>query len=130
MEEPRWITIEAAILLHGLQIAEFGGSDGVRDLGLLDSALARPRNLFLYEEDVSITRLAASYCFGISRNHPFIDGNKRVAYVVSRTFLRKNGHDIVASVADKIAAMLALASGQMTEGELAHWFADHFAAIE
>ncbi|MBL7644769.1 MAG: type II toxin-antitoxin system death-on-curing family toxin [Candidatus Hydrogenedentes bacterium] len=129
MDEPRWITLEAAILLHEFQIAEFGGSDGVRDVGLLDSAMTRPRNLFLYELDVPLSRLAASYCYGISRNHPFVDGNKRVAYVVARTFLQKNGHDIVASPAEKIKAMLALASGQMPEDELVHWFAEHFVSL-
>ena len=129
MEEPRWITLEAAILLHELQIAEFGGSDGVRDVGLLDSAMARPKNLFLYGDDVTVSRLAASYCFGISRNHPFIDGNKRVAYVVARTFLQKNGNDIVASAAEKIETMLAVASGEMPEEALADWFAAHAAPV-
>jgi len=129
MEEPRWITLEAAILLHEFQIADFGGSDGVRDLGLLDSAMARPRNLFLYEADVPFSRLAASYCFGISRNHPFIDGNKRVAYVVAITFLKKNGHDIVATTTEKIETMLAVASGNMSEEALAEWFAARTAPI-
>lgn len=127
MDEPRWITLEAAILLHEFQIDEFGGSDGVRDVGLLDSAMMRPRNLLLYEGDVPLSRLAASYCYGISRNHPFIDGNKRVAYVVARTFLQKNGHDIEATVAEKIETMLAVASGEISEETLAVWFADHTA---
>lgn len=91
--------------------------------------MTRPRNLFLYEVDVPLSRLAASYCYGISRNHPFIDGNKRVAYVVARTFLQKNGHDIVATAAEKIETMLAVASGEMTEDGLATWFADRFVSL-
>lgn len=128
MQEPRWISLDATLHLHTAQIAAFGGSDGVRDLGLLDSALNRPRNLFFYsEEPVPYSRLAASYCFGISRNHPFVDGNKRVAYVVARTFLIKNGHDLAASYEDKLETMLAVASGEMSEESLTDWFARHVA---
>jgi death on curing protein len=108
---------------------EFGGSAGVRDLGLLDSALARPKNLFVYEDSVPLYQLAASYCFGISRNHPFVDGNKRAAYVVARTFLRKNGFDIVAPYSAKLETMLALASGQLTEEALARWFSTHVVSL-
>lgn len=130
MREPRWISLEAAVILHNDQIAAFGGSDGVRDNGLLDSALTRPRNLFLYEEGISLSQLAASYCFGISRNHPFVDGNKRVAYVVARTFLIKNGYDLTATKEEKLSTMLALASGKLSEEELSGWFAGHVVPLD
>lgn len=127
LEEPLWITIEMALEMHSRQIARYGGSDGVRDLGLLDSALNRPRNLFLYEGPVSMARLAASYCFGISRNHPFIDGNKRVSFVAARSFLLANGCNITATEEEKVETMLAVASGDMPEETLAEWFASHMA---
>lgn len=130
MVEPRWISLEAAQILHEMQIDEFGGSHGIRDVGLLDSALARPLNLFAYEDGVTLARLAASYCFGISRNHSFIDGNKRVAYVVARTILIKNGFDVVSTYDDKLSAMRSVASGTMTETELADWYAERVAPIE
>lgn len=123
--EPRWISKEAALLLHEMQIGEFGGSKGIRDLGLLESALARPINLYLYEDDVPLSRLAASYCFGISRNHPFVDGNKRVAYVVARTFLKLNNQDLVGTYSMKLDTMMALASGALDEEHLAIWFQEH-----
>lgn len=123
MNEPRWISTESAILMHSCQIEEFGGSDGLRDRGLLESAMARPKNLFAYGEMVTMSQLAAAYCFGISRNHPFVDGNKRVAYVVARVFLQKNGFDITASYQEKLDTMLALASGKMSDTALDEWFA-------
>lgn len=126
-DEPLWISIEMALEMHSRQIARYGGSDGVRDLGLLDSALTRPRNLFLYEGPVPMARLAASYCFGISRNHPFIDGNKRVSFVAARGFLLANGCNIHATEDEKVETMLALASGEMAEEALADWFAAHAA---
>jgi death-on-curing protein len=112
-----------------MQIGEFGGSKGIRDLGLLESALARPINLYLYEDDVSLSRLAASYCFGISRDHPFVDGNKRVAYVVARTFLKLNNHDLGGTYNTKLDTMMALASGTLDEDQLAIWFQEHTAPI-
>jgi len=116
-----------ALEMHSRQIARYGGSDGVRDLGLLDSALNRPRNLFYYESPVSVARLAASYCFGISRNHPFIDGNKRVSFVAARSFLLANGCNITATEEEKVQTMLAVASGTMGEDALAEWFESHLA---
>jgi death-on-curing protein len=117
--------MRVALEIHGRQIARYGGSDGVRDLSLLDSALNRPRNLFHYEGPVSLPRLAASYCFGISRNHPFIDGNKRVSFVVASVFMLLNGFNVTASENDVVSTMLAVASGNMAEDALTEFFSAH-----
>lgn len=121
--EFEWIRIEAVHAMHNRQIAEHGGSGGTRDEGLLQSALARPENLFAYGgDDVDVSALAASYAFGIAKNHPFLDGNKRTALVVSVTFLNLNGYDIDATPAETYAAFLGLAEGTVSEDELAEWF--------
>jgi len=126
MEEPTWIRRDVVLAVHRRQLSEHGGAEGLRDGGLLDSALARPRNLIAYSEQrPSLAEIAASYAFGIARNHPFVDGNKRVAYVVCRTFLKLNGTDIEASAEDKYDTFLRLAEGTLTERELADWLADH-----
>ena len=96
MNEPLWISKKAVLAMHNAQLAEHGGSDGIRDETLLDSALAKPLNVLAYADQPDIFRLAASYAFGIARNHAFVDGNKRTALVVSLTFLDRNGWDIVA----------------------------------
>lgn len=106
---------------HAEQLAEHGGGEGVRDPGMLDSAMARPRNLAEYGEP-DVAALAASYAFGIARNHPFVDGNKRTAAVVSETFLMLNGYALDASDAEVVVAFVALASGELSEDELADWF--------
>lgn len=124
MIEPEWILEKSVLAIHSRQLAEHGGGDGVRDTGLLQLALARPQNAFYYNQVVSLTRLAAAYAFGIARNHPFIDGNKRTAYVVARTFLVINGYDIKATHEDKYLMVLALAEGNLSEDELAAWFED------
>lgn len=112
--------------IHARQIAEHGGTDGVRDRGMLDSALARPQQLFAYGGDgVDLAALAAAYGYGISRNHAFVDGNKRTAYVVMRTFLILNGWDLVAPMPDRYTAMLTLASGDLSEEELAAWLREN-----
>ena len=116
-----WILKDAVIAIHGRQIAEHGGSDGVRDEGLLLSALARPENLYAYGDDPDLADLAAAYAFGIAKNHPFIDGNKRTGLVVARTFLKINGADISASQDEKYATFLRLAEGSLSEEELAEW---------
>ena len=108
--------------MHGEQLAEHGGSDGIRDETLLDSALAKPHNVFAYGDNPDIFRLAASYAFGIARNHAFIDGNKRTALVVSLTFLDRNGWDIVASKEDTYFTFLHLAEGSLNEEDLTDWF--------
>ena len=111
--------------MHSLQLAEHGGSAGIRDETLLDSALAKPLNVFAYADQPDIFRLAASYAFGIARNHAFVDGNKRTALVVSLTFLERNGWDIVASKEETYFTFLHLADGSLSEDELTTWFTKH-----
>ncbi len=116
-----WVESDVAIAAHRSQLAEHGGGDGIRDHGLFDSAMARPQNLCVYGEP-DAAALAASYAFGIARNHPFVDGNKRTAAVVSETFLILNGHNLNASDAEVVVAFLDLAAGELSEEELADWF--------
>ncbi len=112
---------EVALATHAEQLAEHGGGDGIRDAGMLESAMARPRNLADYGEP-DAAALAAAYAFGIARNHPFTDGNKRTAAVVSETFLMLNGCTLDASDAEVVVAFVALAAGELSEDELADWF--------
>ena len=121
-----WVTLDVAIAAHREQLAEHGGGDGVRDITLLESAMARPQNVAAYG-DPDVAELAASYAFGIARNHPFVDGNKRTAAVVSETFLMLNGHELTASDAELVVTFLALAAGELPEEELAQWFRDQIA---
>lgn len=122
--EPKWLSIDIALAIHDRQLAEHGGITGVRDSGMLESALARPVNQWAYGED-DPARLAAAYAFGIARNHPFGDGNKRTAWVMARLFLRVNGHEIRFDPQDAIETVLALAAGTLAEDELADWFRKH-----
>jgi len=123
MSEIKWLLEETVYVIHKRQIAEHGGSEGVRDEGLLLSALARPQNLYAYSEETpDISALAASLAYGIAKNHPFVDGNKRTALVVSRTFILLNGFNIEASQEDKYLSFLKLAEGDLSEEELAEWF--------
>jgi death-on-curing protein len=119
--EPRWIAQDIILAVHDRQLAEHGGGSGVRDPGLLESALARPLNRWSYGED-DLATLAACYAFGIARNHPFVDGNKRTAWVAARLFLVINNATLAFNKTDAITAMLALASGDLPEDELALWF--------
>jgi len=119
-----WIATEVALAAHAEQLAEHGGGDGIRDAGMLDSAMARPQNLVQYG-DPDAAALAAAYAFGIARNHPFIDGNKRTAAVVSETFLMLNGYALGATDAELVVAFVALAAGELSEDELADWFRQH-----
>jgi death on curing protein len=130
MEEPQWISKKAVLAMHNEQLSEHGGSDGIRDEILLDSALAKPHNVFAYAEDPNIFRLAASYAFGIARNHAFIDGNKRIALVVSLTFLDRNGWDIVAPKEEVYFTFLHLADGSLSEDELTTWFTEHAVSLK
>lgn len=109
------------MLLHVESLARYGGAGGLRDAGLLQSALARVRNLYVYEDVKEVERLAAAYGFGIARNHPFVDGNERTAFVAIGLFLLKNGYMLNANDAEAIDAMFALASGDLTEEELVEW---------
>jgi death-on-curing protein len=122
-----WVAIEVAQAAHAEQLAEHGGGEGVRDLALLESAMARPQNLAAYGEP-DAAALAAAYAWGIARNHPFVDGNKRTAAVVSETFLILNGHRLDASDAELVVTFVALAGGELSEEELADWFRDRVAA--
>lgn len=117
----RWLKIDRVLAIHSRQIAEHGGEAGVRDRGLLESALARPQNIEAYEPDADIARLAASLAFGIVKNHPFIDGNKRTGYVVMETFLIRNGVELRADPVDKYITFLSLAEGRISEDDLAKW---------
>jgi death-on-curing protein len=120
MREPIWLRLEVILAAHDEQLAEHGGGAGVRDPGLLESALARPLNLFAYG-DPSLPTLAAAYAFGIARNHPFVDGNKRTAAVAAELFLGLNGLDLTADDVDLVRTFLALAAGEISEEELAAW---------
>jgi death-on-curing protein len=116
-----WVEPDAARVAHAEQLAEHGGGDGTRDVGMLESALARPQNLAGYGEP-DAADLAAAYAFGIARNHPFIDGNKRTAAVVSELFLVRNGYSLTATNAEVVPTFVALAAGELEENELADWF--------
>ncbi len=119
-----WIQSVVALIAHEEQLRDHGGPQGVRDVTLLESALARPQNLASYGEP-DAAALAASYAFGIARNHPFIDGNKRTAAVVSETFLSMNGYSLGASDPELVAAIETLAAGEFPEDDLAAWFREH-----
>ena len=120
MDEPIWMTEAMVQVIHADQIATHGGAHGVRDEGLLASALGRARNRYGYEES-NIHRLAANYGYGIARNHPFIDGNKRTAFQVMYAFLKVNGWELTAPEPEVVLVMQALAAGEMSEMELAQW---------
>jgi death on curing protein len=123
MQEPIWMDGTDAVIAHDLELAAHGGASGIRDQGMLESALARPRNVWVYsEQPPRWAALAAAYAFGISSNHPFVDGNKRTALVVSFAFLEANGIAVTASQEDAYRTILALAAGEITEAELAEWF--------
>jgi death-on-curing protein len=117
----RWIRLGEATAIHAEQIAEHGGLEGIRDQGLLESALARPENLSAYGKP-DVCDLAAAYAYGLARNHPFADGNKRTAFVVSATFLILNGRDLTATEVNVVETVLKLAAGALPEAELADWF--------
>jgi len=128
MTEPVWIDLEVVLAIHDEQLAEHGGQAGVRDRGLLESALSPPQNQFAYGEH-ALPRLAASYAFGISRNHPFLDGNKRTSLVVAELFLKMNGFELFATDAQCVTTFLQLAAGDLTEEDLADWITIHSAPI-
>ena len=128
-DEPEWLDIDIVLDFHAEQLALFSGADGMRDRGLLESALARPINKFGYGE-TGIAVLAAAYGFGIARNHPFIDGNKRTALASMIVFLGLNGIDLDAPQEDATAMILSLAAGEITEDVLAHWIAEHIRPLD
>jgi death on curing protein len=116
----KWVDQRALLLLHGESLAEHGGGEGIRDQGLLESALARPQNLDLYGEP-DFADLAASYGFGLAKNHAFVDGNKRASFLAVGLFLYLNGYQLKATQADATLTVLALASSDITEDEFATW---------
>jgi death-on-curing protein len=120
----RWIDRRALLLLHDESIAEHGGAAGIRDEGLLESALARPLNLVAYG-DPDWAELAASYGVGLAKNHPFVDGNKRAAFLAVGLFLALNGHRLVATQADATLTMLSVAAGSLDEPGFAAWLRMH-----
>lgn len=129
MKEPTWIREIEAMAFHAQQIGLFGGIDGLRDRGLLDSALSRAKNKFAYAENaITLADLAAAYAVGISSNHPFLDGNKRTAMQVAFVFLESNGLTVTASQEEACLTFLRLAAGEIKEAELALWFAEHTSA--
>lgn len=119
--EPIWLDAPEVLAIHDRQLAEHGGGTGVRDMAMLESALGRPVNQWHYGED-DLAALAAAYAFGVARNHPFVDGNKRTAWVLARLFLVLNGQSLAFDAADAISTVLALAAGNLEESELADWF--------
>jgi death on curing protein len=129
VSKPDWIWIDRAVLLavHDEQLLEHGGAIGTRDIGLFESALARPRQLAHYETP-DAADLAAAYAFGIARNHPFVDGNKRTAFVAAELFLVLNGLELNADDGECVVTMLAVAAGQMDEATFARWLRAHSAA--
>ncbi len=122
-----WVTHAVAIAAHAEQIAEHGGGEGVRDINLLESAMMHPQNL-ISNGQPDAAELAAAYAFGIARNHPFVDGNKRTAAVVSETFLAINGYEMNVTDAELVVVFLALAAGELSEDELAVWFREHISS--
>lgn len=125
--EPIWLDADLALAIHDRQLAEHGGPAGVRDRGVLESALARPINQWAYGLDDRCA-LAAAYAFGVARNHPFTDGNKRTAWVLARLFLRLNGVSISFDQRDAVRIVQTLAAGDLTEDELTDWFRVHLSA--
>lgn len=121
----RWIDAHVVLAIHDEQLAEHGGAPGVRDIGLLESALARPQHLATYADEFDIAALAAAYGYGLVRNHPFVDGNKRTSLVVMELFLVLNGHHLLAENAECVATMLGLAEGRISEADFAEWIRAH-----
>lgn len=121
MNEPRWLTRPIVLTLHRLQIEEHSGSIGLRDSGLLDSALARPQQKHAYEPESGFAALAAAYGFGLAKNHAFVDGNKRVAFVAMYVFLALNGYDLDAPEPEVVTVMEGVAAGAVDEPALADW---------
>ena len=123
-DEPKWVTYDQAIAIHSRQLRRFGGAAGLRDEGMLRSALERPVNKWRYERG-NLIELAAAYAFGLAKNHAFVDGNKRIAFMTMMIFLRKNGIHFAPDQAQATKVILALAAGEVSEQSLARWIADN-----
>ena len=124
MNEPRWLTVAMVEDMHAEQLGMFGGAEGLRDRGLLESAVARPQNKWAYEQS-ELPELAASYAFGLARNHPFVDGNKRAAFEAMIVFLRYNGIAFAPAAAEATVIVLDLAAGSVEEAGLTRWIRDN-----
>jgi death on curing protein len=125
MMGPEWLSKALMLAVHDEQLAEHGGGTGMRDGGLLDSALARPQNRLSYDAAADLASLAAAYAFGLGRNHPFIDGNKRTAFVAAELFLDLNGMTLTASDEDCVLTMVRLAAGEIEEDAFATWLREN-----
>jgi death-on-curing protein len=122
MNEPVWVLDQVVLSVHNMLLSEHGGSTGLRDEALLESALARPKQRFAYEPESSVFELAASYSYGLAKNHPFTDGNKRIAFTVAAIFMELNGFILNAPESEVVVFFEKLASGDITENELANWY--------
>lgn len=125
MSEPDWLTVPIIVAIHDEQLAIHGGSAGIRDSAMLESALDRPRNKWAYD-NAGLPELAAAYGYGLAKNHPFVDGNKRASLLAIYTFLGINGVDFVVPEAEAAAMILALAAGEVSEESLARWIKDNW----
>lgn len=126
MTEPVWVREDVVLAIHRRQLAEHGGQEGLRDLGLLQSALNKPKNLFHYADPApQLAAMAASYGFGLTLNHPFIDGNKRTSFIVCQLFLNLNNVKLQASSSEKYKMFMQLASGAVSEEKLRQWIAEN-----
>ena len=123
--DPKWLTVQLVQAIHSQAVAESGGSHGVRDMGLFESALDRPRNRYAYGDDPTLFDLAAAYCIGIVKNHPFIDGNKRTGDLTARAFLFRNGYLFEPDEGDEVNIIVALAAGEIEEDVLAQWMSEN-----
>ena len=128
-KEPVWVMDAAVLIAHEISLANFGGGDGIRDSALLESALGKPKNLYAYGQP-SNHDLAASYTFGIVKNHPFVDGNKRTGFLAGALFLELNGWKLAASELEATQVIVGVASGEIGEAELAAWFKVNSSAIQ
>jgi death-on-curing protein len=127
MNEPIWLTTDIVIDVHAEQLSIFGGPDGIRDTGLLESALGRPKNKYAYGDE-DLASLAAAYAYGIAKNHPFIDGNKRAAFAAMIVFLGLNDIEFLVAEASATVMILALAAGEVSEESLTRWIRDNWPA--
>ena len=125
LQEPLWITYEQAVVIHGRQLRRFGGAPGLRDEGMLRSALKRPVNKWRYEQ-APMAELASAYAFGLAKNHAFVDGNKRIAFMAMMVFLHKNGVAFSPDPAEATTIILSLAAGEVSEESLTHWIRDNW----
>ena len=130
MKDFVWVLDEVVIALHDEQLAEHGGLPGIRDLGVVQSALARAHNLASFDNCEDVARLAAAYAYGIARNHGFLDGNKRTALVTADLFLMLNGYELISSPADNVLTILSVAEGTITEDEFVSWIRDNIQQLK